>query len=96
MEDALDKITKLLGRDLALAADPDAARVPDHLQIIIIIMIIMIICHSHQYHDNNHYHHEEIGSYLADHVLSLGRRSVRVLLLFPGERQISSWSKNPK
>ena len=41
VEDALDKITKLLGRDLALAADSDAARVSDHLQI------IMIICHHH-------------------------------------------------
>ena len=33
MEDALDKITKLLRCDLALAADPNAARVSDHLQI---------------------------------------------------------------
>ena len=36
-----------------------------------------------------HYDNQkEIGSYLADHVLSLRRRSVRVLLLFPGERKI--------
>lgn len=31
MEDTLDEITKLLGGDLALAPDPNAARVPDHL-----------------------------------------------------------------
>ena len=60
VEDALDKITKLLGRDLALAADSNAARVPDYLQIIIIIIIIIIICQSNQYHDHNHDHESSL------------------------------------
>ena len=40
---------------------------------------------------SHHYDNQkEIGSYLADHVLSLRRRSVRVLLLFPeGEKNLN-------
>ena len=33
MEDALDKITKLLGGDLTLSTNANAARMPNHLQI---------------------------------------------------------------
>ena len=48
MEDTLDEVAELLGGDLALAANADAAGVTDHL---------------------------------ADHVLRLGGRGVRMLLL---------------
>ena len=56
MEDPLDKITELLGCNLALAADADAAGLADDL---------------------------------ADHVLGLGGRRVRVLLPLPADGPLS-------
>ena len=55
MEDPLDKITELLGCNLALAPDPDTAGMSDDL---------------------------------ADHVLGLAGRSVRVLLPLPTDRPL--------